>query len=259
MDKSIPFSPSRLDTSIFLEKNLKTLIKNRQEILDIGFGKLYFYQLLCQIGAHGTYLGIDLSPLKLTTKASNLNSLIQKVDFLKFKSKKKFSIVACLWVLEHIRQDNQALKKVASLVAHDGIFILAVPSVWSWPFEFGRHGFHYYSKRHILDFVEKFGFKVVKFYESSGFLGFIFMILYNWPRFLILVPSFIVYRIVISLKLSQKSWSKFSASIIRRTIYRYHRSEKGIILHNYIVKKIVDLDNNLKVFPGSYILILKKQ
>ena len=246
MDNSIPYSPSRLDASIFFKKNLKHLTISHQNILDIGCGQLYFYRLLVENGTQGTYLGIDLSPLKLDIPMKELNGKIQKVDFLKFKSKRKFNLVACLL-------------KISNMLKMDGRLLLAVPSIWAWPVEFGRHGYHYYYKRNILNLVEKSGFKVVKFYESGGFLGFIFIIFYNWPRFFILAFASPIYIFFRSFGWIKQPWNQFSRNIVRKTLYLYHQSEIGIAIHNQLVKIIVNIDNIFKIFPASYILILKNE
>lgn len=259
MANLIPFSPSRLDATIFLEKKLKILAKNRQNILDIGCGKLYFYHLLSRIGIKGTYLGVDLNPLEFRNQGKTLNGKTTKVDFLKYKSKKKFSLIACLWVLEHIKNEDLAVRKIPKMLKKSGILIIAVPSIWSWPIEFGRHGYRYYWKKNILKTSKKAGFNLIQLYEASGLFGLLFMFVYSWPRFLLLIFLFMIFSVSKTLGLTRNSWKNFSRELIGKSFYRYHRSVRGIKIHNFIVDKIVRLDNKFKIFPASYILILKKK
>lgn len=255
---NIPFSPSRLDFTNFFKRKLVKYFRGKKDILDIGSGKLYFYDLLTNISASGTYLGIDLDPKKVQNSKNNLKTSILKQDFLQYSSKNKFDIAACLWVLEHVKDDRRALKIAYDTLKPNGYFILAVPSVWSWPFEFGRHGYHYYDLKNLKSILTAAGFRVIETYSSGGFFGFIFMILYNWPRFLLLIPTFFVYKLVDLARITKDSWPVFSKKVIDNTVYSYHRTKSGLDIHNSIVEKVVKLDNKFKILPASYILISKK-
>lgn len=258
MTDKIPYSPSRLDSTIFFEKNLGSYIKEGKDIIDVGCGKLYLYNFLIDHNISTTYLGIDLDPVQPNYKRKNLKSKIVKADFLKYSFTKKFDIVACLWVLEHICDDDLAIKKMGNLLKKNGILILVVPSIWSWPFEFGRHGFHYYSRNKISSLAEKANFKIDKYYASGGVLGLLFMIFYSWPRYLILIPALLYFLIFKKLGKIKRNWVVFSKDIIYATWYKYHQFKYGIPIHNLIVSNIVKLDNKFKLFPASYILILRK-
>ena len=255
---SIPFSPSKLDFSHFLIKEIGSIIKGGKDFLDVGCGRLFFYDLLLQINAKGNYIGVDLEPRGTINPLSKLSSKVVKTDFLKFSSPKKFDIIACLWVLEHIKSDKVVLNRAAHFLKRGGYLILAIPSIWSWPFEFGRHGYHYYSKNQIVRYIEEVGLKIEYFYESAGFFGFLFMIVYNWSRFLILVVSLPIFFTFSIFGIYRKSWKDFSKSLISSTLYRYHRLKFCIVVHNYIVRALVTIDNLFKLLPASYVIIVKK-
>lgn len=140
---------------------------------------------------------------------------------------------------------------------NNGTAIIAVPSVWSWPIEFGRHGYHYYTKQHIINLAKNSAFSVESFHSTGGIFGLIFMIGYSWPRYLLLSLSLPVFYY---LKLTQNniSWKNYSKNLISRTLYSYHKCKSGVDLHNSIVKKVVTIDDKFKIFPASYVLILKK-
>lgn len=249
-----PLTPSRFDSTLFLKKKIQAnKVKN---VIDIGCGKLFFRDLLSELNFKGKYTGIDLNP-KNPVNGSKRNRVI-KADFLSYKTEEKFDLAVCLWVLEHIKNDEKAFEKIHGLLTKDGILVLAVPSVWSWPFEFGRHGFHYYKRRNIIKLAKKVGFSIEVFHEAGGFLGFIFMIPYNWIRYIILIAAVVPFKLSQYLKLTNKNWKEFSRNLIANTLYAYHRSSKGLAIHNALVKNIVGLDDKFKLLPASYLLILKK-
>ena len=254
----IPYSPSRLDTTMFLKNNIRKYLRPDQSIIDIGCGAMYLSNLLDSLKLKINYLGVDLNPKNTKFRSVYLKTKIVKGDILNFKAKRKFDLVACLWTLEHIKHDQGACKKMFGLLNKEGFTIIAVPSIWSWPIELGRHGYRYYSKTQIIKLVKSAGFGVAEFYESGGFLGLLFMLIYSWPRYLVLVPLLIIYTILNFLNLVRVSWEKFSHKVVSNVFYFYHKSQEGILFHNMIVSKIVALDNKFKIFPASYVLILKK-
>lgn len=259
MSNIIPYTPSRLASTVFIKRKLRKFSSRRVRTIDIGCGRLFFYYLLKEAKIKGSYLGIDLNPFTTRIKNSGLSVRIKKIDFLKFKTKEKYDLAACLWTLEHIKDDKAALTKISGLLKKNGILILAVPSIWTWLFEFGRHGFHYYNKKEINETIKASSFKIIDFYQAGGILGFIFMIFYNWPRYLILVPALIIYKITKYFGLTQNTWSGFSKNLISSTWYRYHQFELGIDIHNFIVKVLNSVDKNFRILPASYILIAQKQ
>lgn len=256
--EAIPFSPSRLDASFFIESQLKKYLRNNYKILDVGSGSGYLLLLLSDLNYKLNYFGLDKQPKMFAFGSKLIEKKIIKADFLKFHSKRKFDIVTCLWVLEHIKKDTQAIENMPNYLKNSSVAIIAVPSIWSWPIEFGRHGFRYYTKQNIIKKATQSGFKVIKFYEAGGLLGLIFMIFYSWPRYLFLVPLYLIYKIIRFSKITNQSWPDFSKNFVQNTFYRYHSSKKAINIHNNIVRTIVNIDNKLKFMPASYVLVLEK-
>ena len=258
MKYSIPYSPSRLDATYFIEKVLRKHLKDGSKILDIGSGGIYLVLLLSDINIKLNYFGVDIQPKTFKLDSKNINKKIIRADFLKFKSNRKFDIETCLWVLEHIKDDTRAIKNMTNYLKKNSLAIVAVPSIWSWPIEFGRHGFRYYTKQNIAEKVTEAGFKIIRQYGAGGFLGLAFMIFYSWPRYISLVPLYFFYKTIRLFKLTNESWSDFSKNFVQKTFYRYHSSKKGVKIHNKIVKTIVNIDCKLKLIPASYVLVLKK-
>lgn len=258
MNNAIPFSPSRLDATFYLKRRLKNYLAKSQNLIDIGCGRLFFLNLLKESNFRGNYFGIDTNPVTPSDLPDSFKAKITRVSIANLKTREKFDVVVCLWVLEHIKNDELALKKINQLLTTHGMFIVAVPSTWSWPFEFGRHGYHYYSRDSIIELVEKAGFEIINYYNAAGLLGFIFMLAYNWPRFLILIAIFPIFKLATMTGFKKASWENFSRTIISNTVYLYHRSKIGLKVHNSIVSFINKIDNNFKILPSSYVIISRK-
>ncbi len=253
-----PLTPSRYDSTEFLKKRLQPILKRNQKIMDVGCGKLFFLDFILKTKKKINYFGIDISPKTNIKFKKNIKGKIVKKSILSFNSNKKFDLIVCLWVLEHIENDMIAQKIMIKHLKSNGYLIIAVPSIWTWPFEFGRHGFHYYSLEAIKKISTKEGLAIKETYRAGGLFGLLFTLAYNWPRFVILVVCFPVYKFLSSTKIISTPWSEFSKKVIDSTWYRYHKNPQLVNLHNRIVKAIVRLDNRIKIFPQSYIIIFQK-
>src|SRR3989344_4524159 len=176
--KTVPFSPSRLDATYFMLEWFRKQIVNGQKIIDLGSGGAFLPSLLSNLDKKLDYLGVDIDPKKSAVKTGNIKIKIVKKDILQFNSSGKFDIAACLWTLEHIKNHRGACKKMFGLLNKEGFAVVAVPSIWSWPIEFGRHGYRYYSKYQIMKLVQSTGFRIVEFHDAGGLLGLLFMLIY---------------------------------------------------------------------------------
>ncbi len=258
MNYTSPLSPSRYDSFQLLERKLRIIIKEKQKILDVGCGKLFFLEFLNRTNKKVNYLGIDVNPKTNITFKKNISGKIEQKSIFSFKSKKKFDLIVCLWVLEHMKEDRQAQKIMTNHLNKNGHLVIAVPSIWTWPLEFGRHGFHYYSQETLKNITFNKQLVVQEVYAAGGVLGLLFTLAYNWPRFVILMPSLFLYIILSLTGTTTLSWPQFSKKVIDITWYRYHKSPMLVGLYNKIVRLIVKIDNLFKIFPQSYIIIMQK-
>lgn len=256
----IPFSPSRLDSTEFLDRFLKNYFAKKKDvnIADIGCGRLFFYSILLNYKIKGSYYGLDISPFRDVRDHPTLKTTVVKKDFLTAKFNENFNLVTSFWVLEHIKDDKRAFTKLGQLVTKDGYLIVAVPSIYSWLIEFGRHGFHYYTKSKILKWAKDNNLKTEIIYESSGLLGLIFMLVYSWPRLMLLPLLVGIFLMLKKIRLEKRSWKEFSSDIIGKVFYSYHRNQKLLKVHNDIISSLVFFDNKFKILPSSYIFVLRK-
>ena len=252
-----PLSPHRMDFVRFMHPILKKQLKKGAKLLDVGSGKNFLLYLI-QEQKNISYTGIDIHPNKPKIKLS-FKPEITEADINTILISRKFDLACCLWVLEHIKNDQESLNKINKLLRQKGLLILSVPSIFTWPYEFGRHGYHYYSEKKILTMVNQSGFRLVKLHKSGGLFGFVFMILYSWPRYVPLLIMYPFYMFLWRTKFVNSNWADFSTKFVSGTFYRYHRFAKGIAIHNNIVEFIVKFDKFVKIIPSAYVLILEKK
>lgn len=121
-------------------------------ILDIGCGTGEFLSF-CQKKGFAC-LGVEPSE-KARTYAKITYHLDVKENFLlRVENSKQFDCITLWHVLEHIHQLDETLEKIASLLANDGVVIIALPN--SNSYDAGYYGIHwaaYDLPRHIYHFT----------------------------------------------------------------------------------------------------------
>lgn len=154
--------------SYVLDKLVKD-VKIR-DFIEIGCGEGDNLKVLHKIGFKG--LGIDLSEdaLKLA-RAKNLENIdIIKGNFLNLQLKKKIGLIIFLFVLEHIKDDAKALRKINSLIMGGGYLILSAPAhsnLYSIQDKLAGH-YRRYDMQEIRSKLNVAGFEVDKII-SIGF------------------------------------------------------------------------------------------
>ncbi len=157
-------------------------IPSKGNVLDIGSatGTISFY--LCSKGLNVD--GVELS--KKAVVFANLNKkilLLKNVNFINlaiedYKSKKKYNLVTCFEVLEHLHDDKSCLLKVYNLMTKNSTFIISVPSVNAPLYKldllntFDRKVGHLrrYSAGTIKRLLRKTGFDVIEEFKTEGLL-----------------------------------------------------------------------------------------
>lgn len=155
----------------WLLNKFKTYLKG--EILEIGSGVGNFTTLLKDFG-DVTATDVNQEYI-LGLKKDNLTENIGFADIEKgryyFKNK-RFDVVVCLNVVEHIKDDGKALKNLHDLLKAKGNLILIVPSHQSLFGEVDSSIGHFrrYDKKKLIKVLEKLGFKILK-QRRLNFLG----------------------------------------------------------------------------------------
>ena len=136
-----------------------------KDILEVGVGIGNFTKLLSK-SDKVTAVDIDRGYIDKLKEEEIENALFGYGDIEKgryFFEGKKFDSIVCLNVLEHIKNDNKALKNMNSLLKKEGKLILLVPAFTFLYSDFDKLLGHYrrYRLKDILKKVESSGFEVV--------------------------------------------------------------------------------------------------
>lgn len=155
----------------------------RKEILDIGcgVGTLAFY-----LASKGNKVrGVDISEKAITTckesaKSLNLHTLtsFKVMNFPKEIPRGKFDFILCSEVIEHLKDDNLAIKKIYFLLKPGGIAIISTPSVNAPLYRFGlakefdeKVGhLRRYLVEDLVNMAQKCNFKVLQTRKTEGIL-----------------------------------------------------------------------------------------
>ncbi len=130
-------------------------------ILDVGCGTGINLALLSEFG---NVLGIDGSDeaIRFCRLRGEQNVRVAKAEQLPF-SESEFNLVTALDVLEHIVQDERAVREIARVCAPEGYLLLTVPvfpSLWGEHDEVNHH-VRRYEPRRIYDLLRQNGFEIV--------------------------------------------------------------------------------------------------
>ena len=160
---------------------LASLIEGKN-VIEVGCGSgLLLKHLPNDLNLTGT----DFSEGNLVkAKEANPNVTFFKADLNDVSSwhqySEAFDCVLCSEVIEHIKDDNTALKILFSLLKPNGILVLTVPAFKLLLSKFDIKEGHYrrYSKNEISSLIEQSGFKIeyARYWNVLGFLGWLIFI-----------------------------------------------------------------------------------
>lgn len=140
--------------------------EKRGRILDVGCGEAGFL-LKCK-GIGFTPYGCDYSLGEGARAAGKQRVHIKRGDFMNLQYPKKFFKIITFWhVLEHLANPRKALVKARSLLADDGVLIVAVPNADGLQAKlFGKYWSHVDAPRHYYLFSTA---TMLMMLEASGF------------------------------------------------------------------------------------------
>lgn len=150
--------------------------------LDIGsaVGTISFY-----LGSKGLNVdGIEVS--RHAVKYANLNKQIFKLNNVNFvnssienyKTSKKYDLITCFEVLEHLKNDSNCLKKITKYMNKDSILAISVPSINAPLYKLGLlNGFdkkvghlRRYQMSKIKSLLDNTGFIIIEKFKSEGII-----------------------------------------------------------------------------------------
>jgi SAM-dependent methyltransferase len=152
------YGPSSRHTRRLIAKYIKDL--NFKSVLDVGCGEGSLLQSLSLAEKGYELNGIDLSENAIKLAEDKIKCGIFKViDISKVSMDKKFDLVICSEVLEHIEDDVSAIKNIYKM---SKFVIITVPigKLGAEDLQVGH--VRRYSKKDILNKLESVGFKIIK-------------------------------------------------------------------------------------------------
>lgn len=72
----------------------------------------------------------------------------------------EFDLAVAIESFEHIENNTQAMQQVARTLKPGAWLVITTPTHWTWLFEFGRHGPHYYDRAALTKLLEDSGFEI---------------------------------------------------------------------------------------------------
>jgi SAM-dependent methyltransferase len=72
----------------------------------------------------------------------------------------EFDLAVAIESFEHIENNAKAMQGVARSLKPGGWLVITTPTHWTWLFEFGRHGPHYYDKAALRKLLDDSAFEV---------------------------------------------------------------------------------------------------
>jgi 2-polyprenyl-3-methyl-5-hydroxy-6-metoxy-1,4-benzoquinol methylase len=220
-------------------------------MLEIGFGtgiltyEFFHKGFKCK--------GVDYSDRALETANKLFEKEIKSTNRLKFTNQydtTQYDIVAAFEVLEHIENDEEAIKEWKQYIKMYGHFFMSVPChlrKWGnldvWAGHFRR-----YEKKNLINLLERNGFEIEKFYCS----GFPFMTFLK----MFLEKTFYKKKINDVKKMSLEDKTKQSG-LEREAEFKYKKANIRIMEILNFFSKVQRLFYNMDL-GVNYIVLAKK-
>lgn len=171
----------------FRWRNLRKLIKDylsnfeklETEILDLGCGTGHLTLDLLKEGYKVSAVDISKELIDFTLKSINeegysIDARVMNIHNLDWFGAQRFDAVICLDVLEHVKDDNSALKNINYILKSNGLLICSVPALM---FLYGKRDseighFRRYDKIDLINKIETSGFHVdcIRYWNFAGIL-----------------------------------------------------------------------------------------
>ena len=157
-------------------------IPKKGNVLDIGSatGTISFY-----LGSKGLNVdGIELSQNAVFYANKNKEAFgIKNIHFYRtsietYESTKKYDLILCFEVLEHIQDDISALKKIVKLMHNNSYLVLTVPSLNAPLYRLGLLNrfdkkvghLRRYNLNNVKDLINSSGLQTVEEFKTEGIL-----------------------------------------------------------------------------------------
>lgn len=152
---------------------LQAYFPRARDLLDIGCGTGFVLAAVRRARPELAVVGAELFPSGLEVARRRLPDVpLLRLDARNALLESAFDVVAALDVLEHIREDEQVLRRVARALRPGGGVLLTVPQhpwLWSAADTFAQHE-RRYRRAELIAKVERAGLRVVRVSSFVSFL-----------------------------------------------------------------------------------------
>ena len=151
-----------LGRRIIIRSVLNKFIFSRIEILDWGCGGGGNYNMLNDFG---NVLGVDSSELNIKiSKERGIKNVLKLNKIDQLHKSKRFDLITCFDVLEHIKEDKKYLLELKQLLHNDGCVLVTVPAYkFMWTNLDNLLGHHRrYGRKELMKIFEESGYKILK-------------------------------------------------------------------------------------------------
>ncbi len=191
-------SPTRVHTNQAIKYLIdKYCPKDKATILDVGCGAGHYYQFFSSYGIKGSYLGIDIKKHEswLTKEEGGMQISFLAQDAEKLQGlNQRFNFITSIQSLEHIKNDDEALKGIKMCLQDGGNVMLTIPSKYSF-FLYYIHGYRRYSMPIIKRLASKNGLRIEETIRVGGLTSFLLhFILWTIPAVVLKIEIWKFYR-----------------------------------------------------------------
>lgn len=169
---------------------IKKFIKKSGRVLEIGSSTGLMLSLFKKEGWE--VLGIELSKSAAEfAREKGIPTLITSFELAKLANN-SFDVVVLNHTLEHLKNPDQVLKKVKSLLVSDGLIFIDVPNFGglsakifgsSWPYLLPKEHLWHFSSTALEKILSRNGFNIIYSTRSSGIWDYQNPILELWQSF----------------------------------------------------------------------------
>lgn len=147
----------------YLYHKIAESLPKQSFFLDIGAGNGFFLKSLTKLGFYGESIDISKNAVYFAQQElkDNKNVIVKQADIFKYHPLKKYDVIFCLEMLEHVKNDSLAIKNMFRLLKPGGKLIISSPAHMSKWSEIDTIKGHYrrYERQEIISKMKDAGFK----------------------------------------------------------------------------------------------------